>query len=74
LGGGLAETIGGFSDCGGFGVRRIGGDNSALTLADKRELVVLTIPIDSYNVADANLLGCQQICQRVHQVALDGPL
>src|SRR5262249_35423461 len=71
LRGAFAETVRAFCDCSGFRAARLGGHNSTLTLADKGELVVLAVPIDSYEVAYANLLGRQQIRQRVYQVALD---
>src|SRR5215472_9285067 len=74
LRGAFAETVRAFCDGSGFCAARLGGHNSTLTLADKGELVVLAVPIDSYEVAYANLLGRQQIRQRIYQVALDGAL
>src|SRR6266404_6662081 len=46
----------------------------ALALTNKRQLRMFAVPIDAHQVAEMHLLRSQQICQRIHDVPLYGPL
>src|SRR5437016_2146173 len=66
-----------------FGLRRdhlaagsLGGslNQGTFTLAYKRKLLVTLIPVDPHQVAQADLIRCQQVRQRINNVALNGTL
>ena len=58
----------------GFAFRGFGGDEGAFALANEGQFLVLAVPIDADQVADAHLLRGQQVRQRVDDIALDGAL
>src|SRR5271157_1782144 len=58
----------------GLAFRGFGGDEGAFLLANKGQFLVLAVPIDAHEVADAHLLRRKQVSQRIDDVALDGAL
>src|SRR5207253_7406973 len=66
--------FGGSGACGNNGLRLARWDCQVFTLADKGQAVLLLVPIDANEVAKVNLLGRQQVRQRIYDVAFDGSL
>ena len=45
-----------------------------MAFSDEGKLLVNAVPIDTHQIADADLLSCQKIRQRVNDVSLNGAL
>src|SRR5260370_7191952 len=56
------------------GLRLARWDRQILTLADEGQAVLLSGPIDANEVAEVNLLGRQQVRQRIYDMAFNGAL
>src|SRR6267154_1626736 len=47
-------------------------DRQVFTFADEGQAVLLLIPVDADQVTQVDLFGCQEVCQWINHVALDG--